>query len=98
MAHFDRRRHAHVHCVFRRIVEAYPNGEALSDYDPVQVAADLWQAWALLVRGLDTRAETLNPAIKRAIAPGHGPHRRPIAYGNAGQFRFAEVGDGVPGI
>src|SRR5258708_5713548 len=98
MAHFDRRRHAHVHGIRGRIVEAYPHRKTLSHHDPVQIPAYFRQARTLLVRGLHTSTETLNPAVKRTITLGHGPHCGPVAYGNARELRFAKVRDRVPGI
>src|SRR4051812_9618878 len=98
MAHFDRRRHSHVHGVYGRLVETYPHWKPLGHDDPVQIPAYFRQAWTLLIRGFDASTEALNPAVKRTISLGHGPHCGPIAHGNARELGFAKVCDRVPGI
>src|SRR5882757_6230845 len=68
MAHFDRRRHAHVHGICWRIIETHPHRKTLGYHYPIQITAHLRQAGTLLIRGLHAGTQTFNPTVKRAIA------------------------------
>ena len=47
---FDGGRHADMHRLGGRAVEVDPDGKALCDDDPVQIASYLGEAWSILIR------------------------------------------------